>query len=89
MLWTIPTSSLGPAVAYAFLYQSKVGWRGTFYFLIALNVVTTLLLFLCYRPPTFHMKYGDRAMVRYLKDFDYVEAFLFVAVLLLFLIGIS
>ncbi|KAF2102444.1 MFS general substrate transporter [Rhizodiscina lignyota] len=87
--WTIPTSSLAAVVAYAFVFQTKVGWRGVFYFLIALNVAITIALFLFYRPPSFHMKHGDNRKTQYLKHFDFVGAFLFVAGLLLFIMGIS
>ncbi|KAF2492222.1 MFS general substrate transporter [Lophium mytilinum] len=87
--WTIPTSSMSAIVGYAFVYQTSVGWRGVFYFLIALNALITVAFFLFYRPPNFSMKHGGRSKVQYIKQFDYVGAFLFIAGMLFFIMGLS
>lgn len=85
----IPSSGFAPAIAYAFVTQIKVGWRGIYYLLIALNAVSTMAFFLCYRPPTFTMKHGASRKLEFIKNFDYVGTLMLTLGLLLFLMGLS
>ncbi|KAF2472865.1 MFS general substrate transporter [Lindgomyces ingoldianus] len=87
--WAIPSSGFAPAIAYSFIFQTRVGWRGIFYLLIALNGATTLAWYFFYHPPTFAMKHGKGRKTQFMKDFDYVGTVLFAMGLLLFLMGIS
>ncbi|CAK7235759.1 hypothetical protein SCUCBS95973_009376 [Sporothrix curviconia] len=88
-VWGIPGSGLAPAISYAFIYQTAAGWRGIFYFLIALNAATTLLFFFFYHPPTFRMKHAAASKMQFVKHFDYLGILLVTLGLLLFLMGIS
>ncbi|KIH93737.1 hypothetical protein SPBR_04155 [Sporothrix brasiliensis 5110] len=88
-VWSIPGSGLAPAISYAFIYQTKAGWRGIFYFLIALNAITTVLFYVFYHPPTFHMKHASANKQAFIKHFDYLGIVLVTLGLLLFLMGIS
>ncbi|CAK7215234.1 hypothetical protein SBRCBS47491_002413 [Sporothrix bragantina] len=88
-VWGIPGSGLAPAISYAFIYKTAAGWRGIFYFLIALNAITTALFFFFYHPPTFRMKHASANKKKFIKDFDYLGIFLVTLGLLLFLMGIS
>jgi len=53
--FTVPTNPLAPKIAFAFQTQTVVKWRGTFYFMIAVNVLSVVCWFLFYHPPTFKM----------------------------------
>jgi hypothetical protein len=46
--WAIPLSGLAPAISYAFIFKTSVGWRGIFYLLIALNTLCTAGWFFLY-----------------------------------------
>ncbi|KAF2731337.1 MFS general substrate transporter [Polyplosphaeria fusca] len=87
--WAIPSSGFAPAIAYAFVFESSVGWRGIFYLLTALNAATTVVWFLFYKPPTFEMKHGQGRKRQFLVNFDYIGTLLFTMGLILFLMGIS
>ncbi|KAF2261286.1 MFS general substrate transporter [Lojkania enalia] len=87
--WAIPSSGFAPAIAYAYIFQTSVGWRGIFYLLIALNGSCTLAWYFFYKPPTFNMKHSSSTKRQFLLDFDYIGTLLFTMGLLLFLMGIS
>lgn len=57
--------------------------------MIAVNAVAATLYFFFYHPPTFSMKFAKRTIGQQVKLFDYVGALLFVAGLLLFLLGLT
>jgi predicted MFS family arabinose efflux permease len=42
-LWLILPNAFGSPIGYAFAYESNVGWRGTFYLLITMNLICTAL----------------------------------------------
>lgn len=88
-IFTIPGSGFSPAIAQAFATSSKVGWRGSYYLLIAINAVALACWVIFYHPPTFQMKHGNDKVMRYIKNFDYIGTFLYVAGILLFLMGLS
>jgi hypothetical protein len=88
-LWGIPSSGLAPVVSYAFVFQTKVGWRGIYYLLIAMNAASTLAFYLCYHPPSFAMKHGSARKREFIKHFDYIGTLVLTLGLLLFLMGLS
>ncbi|KAB5525517.1 fungal trichothecene efflux pump [Coniochaeta sp. 2T2.1] len=88
-LWGIPSSGVAPSIAYAFVFNTKAGWRGIFYLLIGLNAATTVLFYLSYRPPSFSMKHGSTKKITFIKHFDYIGTLMGTLGLLLFLMGIS
>jgi hypothetical protein len=57
--------------------------------MIAVNAVSATLFFIFYHPPTFQQKFENRTLLQQIKLFDFVGALLFVAGLLLFLLGLS
>jgi hypothetical protein len=66
---------MGPAIAFAFVNKyPNVSWRGAYWFLLALNVLTTACWALFYFPPTFSQKHkGDRqSKIEWINHFDYV-----------------
>jgi hypothetical protein len=88
-MFLIPTAGFAPIISFSFVLRTSVGWRGVFYLLTALNVVTTLCWVFFYHPPNFQMKHGKGRMWQYIKDFDYLGAFFLILGMLLFLMGIS
>jgi MFS family permease len=80
---------MGPAVAYAFVLNTKQSWRWCYYYLIIWNAVALFLWTCFYFPPTFYMKHGNQSKLRFLKDFDYIGTGLFIAGIVLFLMGLS
>ena len=53
------------------------------------RAVAALLYALFYYPPTFHQKHGSAKVSAWIKDFDFVGLFLYIAGLALFIIGLS
>lgn len=88
-LFQLPTSCFGPAIAYSFILHTSAGWRWCYYYLIIWNGIALLLWILFYHPPTFAMKHGSQRKLDFLKSFDYIGTVLFVAGIVLFLIGLS
>ncbi|EXJ77068.1 hypothetical protein A1O3_10226 [Capronia epimyces CBS 606.96] len=88
MIFIIPIGFFSAAIAAAFEIYTGPGWRWVFYLMIITNGLATLLWFVFYHPPTFHMKNRDRTRIYMLRHFDYVGALLFVAGTVLFLMGL-
>ena len=90
--FTFP-SSLGPSIAYSFLQNfPSVGWRGLYWFLLAINLAALLCWILFYFPPSFTKKHQgeENASIGYwVKNFDYVGTFLFAGGFVAFLLGLS
>ena len=60
-----------------------------YYFFVAMNGCSAILLYIFYHPPNFGMKHGSNRQWEFIKNFDYVGTFLVTAGLLLFIMGIS
>lgn len=88
-VFAIGTTALGAAVANAFILHTHLGWRWCYYLVAIFNGVALVCWFAFYHPPTFAMKWGTARKIQFIKRFDYLGAFLYVAGLLLFLLGIS
>lgn len=88
-MWQFPSSGFAPAIANAFIQQTSVGWRGTYYVLIAINTVSFLCWFFFYHPPTFRMKHQNERVLTFLRDFDYVGTVLYTGGLLIFMMGLN
>jgi MFS family permease len=57
--WSIAGSGFGPVIAYAFVERYSVGWRGVYWFLLAINAVALALWVGFYFPPTFQDKHRE------------------------------
>ncbi|PGH26769.1 hypothetical protein AJ80_01533 [Polytolypa hystricis UAMH7299] len=88
-IWGTLASGLAPVISYAFVFKTNSGWRGVYYFLIAMNAFGLFCWVLFYHPPTFGMKHGKQSKMQFIKHFDYVGTFMLVLGLLLFLMGLS
>lgn len=83
------TSWLGPKISYDFFTQTAAGWRGSYYLLVALNGLSTILFWLCYHPPTFKMLHRRSALMNLLKTFDWIGLVLYTGSFVAFLIGLN
>jgi MFS family permease len=82
-IFSYPTAGFGAAISTAFILYTKQGWRWCYYLLIILNAITLAFYVLFYHPPTFKMKHGNDSKLLWLKNFDYIGTFLYMAGLLL------
>ncbi|KAK3679250.1 hypothetical protein LTR78_000811 [Recurvomyces mirabilis] len=87
-LMTIPSSPLSARVAYSFL-QYPGTWRNSFYFLIAINVVSILSWWAFYHPPTFSMLHRKKLARDLLLHFDWIGVLLYSAGLIIFIFGLN
>lgn len=90
--FTFP-SSLGPSIAYSFVENyPSLGWRGLYWFLLAINAAALACWVFFYFPPSFSKKHDgeENASISYwVKNFDYVGALLFAGGLVGLLLGLS
>ncbi|KAF2095876.1 MFS general substrate transporter [Rhizodiscina lignyota] len=89
--WSIAGSGFGPAIAYAFVTRYSIGWRGVYWFLLAINGAALICWVLFYFPPTFEQKHKQDidSKMYWVKNFDYVGTFLFASGFVVFLLGLS
>ncbi|KAL2752429.1 hypothetical protein ACRALDRAFT_1065567 [Sodiomyces alcalophilus JCM 7366] len=85
----IPFVGIGPAISYAFVLRTSVGWRGCYYLIAAINGFSLICWICFYFPPTFHMIHGSTSKLQVAKRFDYVGLVLFLGGFLILLMGIS
>ncbi|KAK3668757.1 hypothetical protein LTR22_000237 [Elasticomyces elasticus] len=88
-LATIPFSSFGAVISRLFIVHTASGWRWDYYLNIIINGLSTLLYFFFYHPPSFDELHQRRSKWEELRKIDFVGIVLFVAGLLLFLMGLS
>ncbi|CAK7222137.1 hypothetical protein SBRCBS47491_004767 [Sporothrix bragantina] len=86
---SMPTAGFGSAISTAFVLYTDQGWRWAYYLLIIANVTAAALYSLFYFPPNFHQKHGTDTVMRWVKNYDYIGMFLYLAGLLLFILGLS
>ncbi|OAA64695.1 fungal trichothecene efflux pump [Niveomyces insectorum RCEF 264] len=83
-----PFSAFGPTIARRMI-QRGLGWRWSYYLGVIVVGMAAILVFFCYHPPNFHLLHERKSKRQQLKELDYVGIFLWVAGLLLFLLGLS
>lgn len=88
-LFQLPTSCFGPAMAYVFILQTSAGWRWCYYYLIIWNALALILFIVFYFPPTFREKHGTGRVLQFIKQYDYIGTGLFIAGIVLFLMGLT
>lgn len=88
--FNIPGTCLAPLISQAFITHTKIGWRGFFYVITGANFLSGTCYFFFYHPPNFEDKHGRKdSRLTWVKNFDYVGAFLYASGLVLFLFGLS
>ncbi|CAK7245883.1 MAG: hypothetical protein STHCBS139747_007488 [Sporothrix thermara] len=86
---SMPTAGFGSAISTAFVLYTEQGWRWAYYMIIIANVTAAALYSMFYFPPSFHQKHGTDTVMRWVKNYDYIGMFLYLAGLLLFILGLS
>lgn len=82
-------NGFGAAISTAFILYTSPGWRWCYYLLVITNSLATASFFAFYHPPTFRMKYERTSRMQIIKNFDYVGTVLFLAGLIMFLLGLN
>lgn len=86
---TTPTSPLASIVAFAFQNNTKAQWRGSFYLLTGLNVVSVLLFYFFYHPPSFNLLHKRMTAKELVLGFDWIGVFMFIGSLCIFIFGLN
>lgn len=99
-----PFSAFGSYISRLFIVHTSAGWRWDYYVTIIISMLSkldtkysanpkdalsTILYFIFYHPPHFGELHRSRSRMQELKDLDYGGIVLFIAGLLLFLMGLS
>jgi MFS family permease len=84
-------SSISPILGYVFIAYTKPGWRSCYWWCFSWEVVTAVLLFFFYHPPTFETKHQVDRKTKWqlIKEIDYIGLILFTAGCLLLLLGLN
>lgn len=79
----------GPVIAQAFVAGTSASWRCSYYINIAVVGMATLVLFLCYHPPSFDHLHVGRSKMEQFKRQDFLGLVLFTGGLIIFLMGLN
>jgi hypothetical protein len=80
----------GPIIARTFIANTAAGWRWSYYIGIIINGITLILYQFFYFPPTYdQLHVSGKTKLQQFKELDFVGIFLFIAGVVLFLIGLS
>lgn len=84
-------SSISPILSYVFIAYTKPGWRSCYWWCFAWEVVTAVMLYFFYHPPTFETKHAADRKTKWqlVKEIDYVGLVLFTAGCLLLLLALN
>lgn len=84
-------SSVSPILGYVFIAYTKPGWRTCYWWCFGWEVVTAVMLYFFYHPPTFDTKHRDDNKTKWqlIKEIDYVGLILFTAGCLLLLLALN
>jgi len=80
----------GPIIARSFILHTAAGWRWSYYLGIIMSGLAIILYQFMYHPPTYdQLHVHGKTKFQMFKELDFVGIFLYVAGLVLFLIGLS
>lgn len=84
-------SSVSPILGYVFIAYTKPGWRSCYWWCFAWEVVTAIMLYFFYHPPTFETKHQEDQKTKWqlVKEIDYVGLVLFTGGCLLLLLALN
>lgn len=84
-------SSISPILSYVFIAYTKPGWRACYWWCFAWEVVTAIMLYFFYHPPTFETKHAHDKKTKWqlAKEIDYVGLILFTGGCLLLLLALN
>ncbi|KAF2190996.1 trichothecene efflux pump [Zopfia rhizophila CBS 207.26] len=89
-LSSLPFAVFGPIIARLFIQNTAAGWRWSYYLGIILSGITVILYQFLYHPPTYdQLHVHGKTRWQQFKELDFIGIFLFVAGIIVFLIGLS
>lgn len=89
-LSSLPFAVFGPIIARSFILHTAAGWRWSYYLGIIMSGLAIILYQFMYHPPTYdQLHVHGKTKFQMFKELDFVGIFLYVAGLVLFLIGLS
>ena len=87
---SLPFAVFGPLIARLFIQNTSAGWRWSYYIGIIFSVIALALFQFLYHPPTYdQLHVQGKTKWQQFKELDFVGIFLFIAGVILFLIGLS
>lgn len=85
-----PFAIFGPIIARLFIENTSSRWRWSYYLGDIFSVLALALYYFLYHPPTYdQLHVNGKTKMQQLKELDYLGMFLFVAGVVLFLVGLS
>jgi MFS family permease len=84
----VPFSTFGPVIARS-LVDTKQSWRWSYYLNLIVVGLCIIFAVIFYHPPVFHQLHTRESKKAVLKNLDYLGIFLFIAGLVLFLLGLN
>ena len=84
----VPFSTFGPIIARNFVANTSQGWRWSYYVNLILTGLAIGLAIVFYHPPIFEQLHTRASKRKVIKELDYLGMLLFVAGLILFLLGL-
>ncbi|KAJ4301116.1 hypothetical protein N0V90_003206 [Kalmusia sp. IMI 367209] len=88
-LTTCPLAAFGPLIARALAAYTALGWRWNYYLNLITNVISVVLFFICYHPPSHRQLHEGRSMRQDLKDLDWGGIILYSGGLTSFILALS
>jgi len=80
----------GPIIARSLILHTAAGWRWSYYLGIIMSGLAIILYQFMYHPPTYdQLHVHGKTKFQMFKELDFVGIFLYVAGLVLFLVGLS
>jgi MFS family permease len=87
---SLPFAVFGPLIARLFIERTSAGWRWSYYIGIIFSVIALVLFQFLYHPPTYdQLHVHGKTKMQQFKELDFIGIFLFIAGVILFLIGLS
>lgn len=83
----VPFSTFGPIIARNFLLNTSKTWRWSYYVNLIISGLAIALAVAFYHPPIFEQLHTRASKRKVMKELDYLGILLFVAGLVLFLLG--
>ncbi|KAK4551910.1 hypothetical protein LTR86_010811 [Recurvomyces mirabilis] len=85
----IPSVGFGPVIARAMVVHTAAGWRSIYWLQVGICAASALLYLACYFPPTFYAINSELSKWQEVKMLDYGGLFLYVAGLIVLLLGFT
>ncbi|KIW08472.1 uncharacterized protein PV09_01374 [Verruconis gallopava] len=89
-LAALPFAVFGPSIGRAFIDNTAAGWRWSYYIGIICNALALIFYQFFYHPPKYdQLHVHGKTIAQQLKEFDYVGLVLYLAGVVILLIGLS